>query len=50
MTCCHSNSCERPSADADVKNSQGVNNNNNNGNNNNNNNNNVDSLKRKKNG
>ena len=27
-TCCLSDSCERPSADADVKNSQGVNNNN----------------------
>ena len=29
-TCCHSNSSERSSANADVKNSQGVNNNNNN--------------------
>ena len=29
-TCCHSGSSERPSANADVKNSQGVNNNNNN--------------------
>ena len=29
-TCCHSNSSERPSVYADVKNSQGVNNNNNN--------------------
>ena len=29
-TCCHSNPCERPSAYAELKNSQGVNNNNNN--------------------
>ena len=29
-TCCHSNSSERPSANAGVKNSQGVNNDNNN--------------------
>ena len=28
-TCCHSNSCERPSDNIDVKNSLGVNNNNN---------------------
>ena len=27
-TCCHSNSCEKPSANTDVKNSKGVNNNN----------------------
>ena len=40
-TCCHSNSSERPSANADVKNSKGVNNNNNNNNNNDNNNNNT---------
>ena len=32
-TCCHSNSSERPSADADVKNSNGDNNNNDNNNN-----------------
>ena len=35
-TCCHSNSSERPSVNADVKNSKGVNNSNNNNNNNNN--------------
>ena len=29
-TCCHSNTSERPSVNADVKNSQGVNNDNNN--------------------
>ena len=29
-TCCHSNSSEKPSVGADVKNSKGVNNNNNN--------------------
>ena len=34
-TCCHSYSSERPSANADVKKSKGVNNNNNNNNNNN---------------
>ena len=28
-TCCHSNSCERPSANADVKNTQGINDKNN---------------------
>ena len=33
-TCSHSNSCEKPSANTDVKNSKGVNNNNNNNNNN----------------
>ena len=27
VKCCHSNSCEKPSAKTDVKNSQGVNNN-----------------------
>ena len=32
-TCCHSDSSEKPSANADVKNSKGVNNNNNNNNN-----------------
>ena len=36
-TCCHSDSCEKPSANTDVKNSKGVNYNNNNNNNNNNN-------------
>ena len=35
-TCCRSNFSERPSANADVKNSKGVNNNNNNDNDNNN--------------
>ena len=39
-TCCHSNSSERPSVSADVKNSNNNNNNNNSINNNNNNNNN----------
>ena len=29
LTCCHSNSSEKPSANTDVKNSKGVNNNNN---------------------
>ena len=33
-TCCHSNSSEKPSANADVKNCKGVNNNGNNNNNN----------------
>ena len=33
-TCCHSNSSEKPSANADVKNSQEINNDNNNNNNN----------------
>ena len=28
-TCCHSNSCEKPSANTDVRNSKGVNNNDN---------------------
>ena len=32
LNCCHSNSSERPSTKADMKNSQGVNNNNNNNN------------------
>ncbi len=36
-TCCHSNFSEKPSANADVKNSKRVNNNNNSNNNNNNN-------------
>ena len=46
---CQSNSCEKPSADADVKNSKGVNNNNNNNNNNNDNNNNSNNNNNKEN-